>query len=82
MVSSEYKKRMRIPKSREITLTIPDDMPINGDIEITIRVKPPSEHAEYQKKLGMLKHCQKDPLFLADLEECAEDFKYSDAKPG
>jgi hypothetical protein len=71
------RQTITIPATRNITIQLPDTAAINEEAEIIILFKPSSKKS-YATRMAELQEAANDPLFLADLKEIAEDFRYVD----
>ncbi len=71
------RQTITIPATRNITIQLPDTAAINEEAEIIILFKPSSKKS-YATRIAELQEAANDPLFLADLKEIAEDFRYVD----
>lgn len=71
------RQTITIPATRNINIQLPETAAVNEEAEIIILFKPSSKKT-YGEKIAELQAAATDPLFLADLKEIAEDFKYVD----
>lgn len=71
------RQTITIPATRNINIQLPETAAVNEEAEIIILFKPSSKKT-YAEKIAELQAAATDPLFLADLKEIAEDFKYVD----
>lgn len=71
------RQTITIPASRNINIQLPETVTVNEEAEIIILFRLPSKKT-YAEKIVELREATSDPLFLADLKEIAEDFKYTD----
>ncbi len=69
------KQIIRIPKSHEIKIKVPPELPENETVEVILITK---KQVSFKDKIGKLKKAAKDKLFLEDLKEISEDFKAVD----
>lgn len=67
------RQTVMIPATREINIKLPEIAATYEEAEIIILFKP-SPKKTYAEKLAQLQEAANDPLFLADLQEIAEDF--------
>ncbi len=70
------KKIVKIPKSHEITIKIPQHIPENEIAEVILFININSNNS----KIDELKDAMKDTLFMNDLREISEDFKVVDVE--
>lgn len=70
------KRLYTIPESRELTIKIPDYIPVNEKAEIILLFKISPDVRK--KKIELMKQAMHDPLFLEDLNEIGDDFKHVD----
>ncbi|KYC45950.1 MAG: hypothetical protein APG12_00485 [Candidatus Methanofastidiosum methylothiophilum] len=70
------RQTIRVPKSHEVKIKIPDHIKENDAIEIVLI----SGLEDRKRGLEELKKAIEDKLFLEDLNECIDDFKYVDAE--
>lgn len=71
------RQTVTIPANRNIVIQLPETAGVNEEAEIIILFKH-SQKKSYAEKLAELQQAGNDPLFLADLHEIAEDFRYID----
>lgn len=71
------RQTITIPATRNINIQLPETAAVNEEAEIIILFKPSSKKT-YGEKIAELQAAATDPLFLADLKEITEDFKYVD----
>lgn len=69
------KQNIIVPPNRELLIKLPETAAPNQTAEIIILFSPVSSDAD---KLALMQSAMSDPLFLADLEEIAEDFQHAD----
>ena len=73
-----FKQRVKVTKDGEITVKVPSGVPLNQSIDVIIAI---DEHGrKHLDDVASLKEAMSDPLFLADLKEIDEDFRYVDAE--
>ena len=65
-----------VPATREIHIQLPDTAAIHEEVEIIVLFK--SAPKSLAEKISLLQEAVNDQLFLDDLKEIAEDFKYID----
>ncbi len=70
------RQTIKVPKSHEVKIKIPDHIKENDAIEIVLI----SGLEDKKRGLEALKKAMEDKLFLEDLNECMDDFKYVDAE--
>ena len=70
------RQTIRVPKSHEVKIKIPDHIKENDSIEVVLI----SGLEDKKRGIEELKKAMKDNLFLEDLNECMDDFKYVDAE--
>ncbi len=68
------RQKVKIPKSREILIKIPQHIPENGIAEVIILLNQETK----QSKLDKLKDAMTDTQFLNDLNDISEDFRTVD----
>ena len=69
------KQNIRVSASRELLIRLPDTAALNQEAEVIILFSPVSTNGD---KLALMQGAMSDPLFVADLEEIREDFRYAD----
>ena len=69
------KQKIRVSASRELLIRLPDTAALNQEAEVIILFSPVSTNGD---KLALMQGAMSDPLFVADLEEIREDFRYAD----
>jgi hypothetical protein len=73
-----FKQRVKVTKDGKITVNVPSGVPLDQSIDVIIAI---NEHGRKRRDdVANLKDAMSDPLFLADLKEIDEDFKYIDAE--
>ena len=70
------RQTIKVPKSHEVKIKIPDHIKENDAIEIVLI----TGLEDKKRGLEALKKAMEDKLFLEDLNECMDDFKYVDAE--
>lgn len=70
------RQTIRVPKNHEIKIKIPENIKENDSVEIVLI----SGLEDKKRGLEELKKAMEDKLFLEDLNEYMEDFKYVDAE--
>lgn len=70
------RQTIRVPKSHEVKIKIPNHIKENDSIEVVLI----SGLEDKKRGIEDLKKAMKDNLFLEDLNECMDDFKYVDAE--
>ncbi len=67
---------VRIPKSHEVSIKIPDYLKEDELLEVILLVK--KEKRNFREKILELKEAVKDPDFIENLEDINRDFEYAD----
>ena len=67
---------VRIPRNREIKIKVPDRISEDQLMEVILLVK--DKRRGYQNRIKELKRASKDPMYLKDMEETLDDFKYTE----
>ena len=70
-----YKAELEKATSPMRLRKLPKNAAPNQEAEVIILFSPVSTHAE---KLALMQEAMSDPLFLADLEEVPEDFRFAE----
>lgn len=70
------KQIVKIPKSHEVKIKIPPNVPENETMEVILIFKEKSD--SFEKKIEELKKAVKDKFFLEDIKTVSEDFKVAD----
>jgi hypothetical protein len=70
------KHLIKVPADRELKIRLPADAVTDTEAEVIVLFQ--SSSASPSAKLDAVREAMKDPLFLADLNEVAEDFKHAD----
>ena len=65
-----------VPDSRELRIQLPEEATPHEQAEVIVLFKRSSNGAD--EKLAAMREAARDELFLADLNEVAEDFQYAD----
>jgi hypothetical protein len=68
------RQKLRIPKSREIKIKIPQYIPANQIAEVILLLNRETK----ESKINELMEAANDPVFMNDIYEIAEDFKEID----
>jgi hypothetical protein len=66
-----------VPASRELRIQLPEDAQPHEEAEVIVLFKRSPSGAD--EKLAAIREAAQDEMFLADLNEVAEDFRYADA---
>ena len=72
------KQTMTVPTSRELIIHLPSEAAAHGKAEVIVLFPTSAEKAP--DKLSIMKEAMSDQLFLADLNEVMQDFRYVDAE--
>ena len=70
------KQVIRIPKSHEVRIKVPQHVPENELVEIIMIIRKRTE--DHKQKIDELKAAMNDKLFLSDLKEVSEEFEAID----
>jgi hypothetical protein len=70
------KQTIRTPKNHEVRIKIPEQLPENDLVEITLVFKKGPD--KFEDKIAELKAAMNDKIFLSDLKEISRDFEDSD----
>lgn len=73
-----FKQIITVPADRELRIKLPDGAAANEEAEIIVLFK--SASVTQEEKLAAMQEAASDELYLADLNEANEDFKYEDAE--
>jgi hypothetical protein len=65
-----------VPASRELRIQLPEEATPHEEAEVIVLFKRSAADAD--DKLNAMREAARDELFLADLNEVAEDFKHAD----
>lgn len=68
---------VRIPEDHKISIEIPSNIQAEQLVEVIIIAK---ENYNRHSQIENLKMAMKDPMYLQDLEEINNDFKYIDGE--
>ena len=68
------KQIVRIPEDHELRIKIPGSVPENEMMEVILISKKKQDN--FNQKIRELKEAVEDNLFLDDLEEIGDDFRY------
>ena len=69
------KQNVTVSANRELLIKLPNNDAPNQMVEVIILFSPVSTNSE---KLTLMQGAMSDPLFVADLEEIRDDFRYAD----
>ena len=69
------KQTVIVPPSRELLIKLPENAAPNQAAEVIIRFSSVATNAD---KVALMQSAMSDPLFVADLEEIADDFRHAD----
>ncbi len=72
------RKVFRVPKDRKITIRVPEEIPVDAAIELSISIREDGD--EMKKKVDLIKESASDKLFLDDIQETTMDFKSVDSE--
>lgn len=70
------KQIITVPPSREIRIQLPEEAAAHEEAEVVVRFK--SSQVSASDKLAAMWEASADPLYLADINDVAEDFQYAD----
>ncbi|MFH0925442.1 MAG: hypothetical protein V1872_07395 [bacterium] len=70
------KQVLRVPKNHEIRIKIPQEVPENEIAEVILVIK--KNRNSFKQKIDQLKESMNDNLFLNDLQDISDDFKFID----
>ena len=73
-----FKKIVTVPASRELRIQLPEAAAADEEAEVIVLFKSMSTRLE--DKLAAMHEAASDALYLADMNEATEDFKYTDAE--
>jgi hypothetical protein len=65
-----------VPDSRELRIQLPEEATPHEEAEVIVLFKRSPTGTD--EKLAAMREAAQDELFLADLNEVAEDFQYAD----
>lgn len=71
-----FEKTYELNNKRQLIIRLPDSFKSKKRVKVTV------EDADDDKatKIALLKKASKDPLFLSDIQEIQDDFKYADSE--
>ena len=69
------KQTVTVSANRELLIKLPKNAAPNQTAEVIILFSPVTTNVE---KLALMQVAMSDPLFVADLEEINEDFRFAD----
>ena len=69
-----FRHVVTVPASRELRIQLPEDAAPHEEAEVIVLFKRSSS----ADKLNAMREAAHDELFLADLNEVAEDFRHAD----
>jgi hypothetical protein len=69
-----FKKKYKI-KDNQLIIDLPKEFDDISNVLVTIE----EDMNDHQKKINMMKNASKDPLFLSDIKEINDDFKFADS---
>ncbi|ABO35779.1 hypothetical protein MmarC5_1482 [Methanococcus maripaludis C5] len=70
-------QKIRIPRNHRVTIEIPEFLKENEEIEIVITANP--SELTLSQKLELMKMAAKDKMYLNDISEINEEYKYVDS---
>ena len=73
---TSIKSIMNIPANRILTLKVPDSIPVNEEVEVTIQLYKKAK--EYDARIRELENVMNDKDFLEDLKGVNQDFELID----
>jgi hypothetical protein len=73
-IMEAIRQKLRIPKSREIKIKVPQYIPENQIAEVILLLNRETK----ESKINELMEAANDPVFMNDMYEIAEDFKEID----
>ncbi len=76
MVMQTIKRVVKVPADRELRIKLPDEATADEEVEVVVLFK--TSRASFDERIAAVRQAAMDPLFLADLNEVSEDFKYAD----
>ncbi|HYG08677.1 MAG TPA: hypothetical protein VD835_01770 [Pyrinomonadaceae bacterium] len=71
------KRIITVPPSRELRIQLPEEAAAHEEAEVIVRFK--SSQVSHADKLAAMREAAVDPLYLADMNEVAEDFQHADS---
>lgn len=69
-----FKKKYKV-KDNQLVIDLPKTFDDISSVIVTIE----EDLNDHQKKIKLMKKASKDPLFLADIKEVNDDFKFADS---
>ncbi len=71
-----FEKTYELNNKKQLIIRLPDSFKSKKRVKVTV------EDADDDKatKIALLKKASKDPLFLSDIQEIQDDFKYADSE--
>ena len=69
-----FKKKYKV-KDNQLVIDLPKTFDDISSVIVTIE----EDLNDHQKKIKRMKKASKDPLFLADIKEVNDDFKFADS---
>ncbi|RUA34027.1 MAG: hypothetical protein DSY77_07225 [Bacteroidetes bacterium] len=69
-----FKKKYKV-KDNQLIIDLPNTFNEISSVIVTIE----EDLNDHQKKIELMKKASKDPLFLADIKEVNNDFKFADS---
>lgn len=69
-----FKKKYKV-KDNQLVIDLPKTFDDISSVIVTIE----EDLNDHQKKIELMKKASKDPLFLADIKEVNDDFKFADS---
>jgi|TARA_R100000027_G_C2197850_1_gene78969 hypothetical protein len=69
-----FKKKYKV-KDNQLIIDLPNTFDEISSVIVTIE----EDLNDHQKKIELMKKASKDPLFLADIKEVNNDFKFADS---
>ncbi|MBA2862473.1 hypothetical protein [Methanococcus maripaludis] len=70
-------QKIKIPRDHKVTIELPKFLKENEEIEIVITANP--SELTLSQKLELMKMAAKDKMYLKDISEINEDFRYVDS---
>lgn len=70
------KQIVKVPPDRELRIRLPADVKAHEEVEVIVLFN--AAPANPEQKLAAMREAAADPLFLADLNGTAEDFKHTE----
>lgn len=70
-----FKKKYKV-KDNQLIIDLPKAFDNISSVIVTIE----EDLSGHQKKIELMKKASKDPLFLADIKEVNDDFKFADSE--